>query len=397
MTRRVLTIRTDAIGDAILWSGAIERLHALFPEARHGMLCRHSVAPVYASCPFIDDILPIEYDDARFSAEDRSAADATVRSWAPDLVLVPIRSVHRHLVSVIQEISGIRIIMLEPDGANASGTELEDLQIHADLVIPGAVAGAGGIASELDHHAAFLRGLGDTSEAPVHPRLWTTPEDLEQAAKILGGLRLDPAATVTLFPSGRWRYKRYPHWAQAIRLAFAGEPDPPAVLLLGGEDARGDADAIQQALAPSGIAVLGGVGCDPLRTTLAMISLCRACIATDTFAIHAACAAGVPNALLLGGGHPGRFLPYDRTTHAALLPLDCSGCDWRCVHARAHCVEDMPPETLARAIKGAMAQSDGPGPRVYTPVDHPFAGAVSGPRPALESAALLTISGCSGR
>jgi hypothetical protein len=82
--------------------------------------------------------------------------------------------------------------------------------------------------------------------------------------------------------------------------------------------------------------------------------------------MHAACAVGTPNAVLLGGGHFGRFMPYDGATVAAALPLDCFGCDWRCRFDRPVCVRDVPVEVVALAIGLAL---DGPAarPRVVVP------------------------------
>ena len=38
--RRILIVRTDAIGDAILWNGAMPGLRSAFPHARIAIACR---------------------------------------------------------------------------------------------------------------------------------------------------------------------------------------------------------------------------------------------------------------------------------------------------------------------------------------------------------------------
>jgi ADP-heptose:LPS heptosyltransferase len=54
-----------------------------------------------------------------------------------------------------------------------------------------------------------------------------------------------------------------------------------------------------------------------------------------------AAAVGTPAVCILGGGHYGRFLPYQiekRTTRplpiAVSYKMDCFGCNWKCAHAK---------------------------------------------------------------
>ena len=165
---------------------------------------------------------------------------------------------------------------------------------------------------------------------------------------------LEPEQTLVLAPRGRWSYKMYPAWDRAIALAIDLGAEVRSIVVIGGPDARLDAEAIRAAV-PSTIPLLDLSGRTTIRHAIALVGLCRVCAGTDTFAIHAACAQGVPNAVLLGGGHPGRFLPYSPLTRVAMLPLDCYGCDWRCAHERAHCVAAISPETVARAIAAAAS------------------------------------------
>jgi len=87
-------------------------------------------------------------------------------------------------------------------------------------------------------------------------------------------------------------------------------------------------------------------------------------VGAESSGAHLACAVGVPNVVLLGGGHFGRFMPYSRLTSAVVLPLDCFGCNWRCHHARAHCVKDVAADVLAEAIRETLAEGSSK-PRVF--------------------------------
>jgi pyruvate-formate lyase-activating enzyme len=73
---------------------------------------------------------------------------------------------------------------------------------------------------------------------------------------------------------------------------------------------------------------------------------------------------GTPNVIMLGGGHFGRFMPYSPLTSTVCLPLSCYGCNWRCRHARAHCVQDVAPEVVEVALREALERGS-PRPRLY--------------------------------
>jgi hypothetical protein len=101
----------------------------------------------------------------------------------------------------------------------------------------------------------------------------------------------------------------------------------------------------------SSLRVVDLTGGPELRTTCAVIAGARLCIGNDTFTAHAAAALGVPSVTVVGGGHFGRFLPYDLASVVASMPLSCDGCHWRCHYRRAHCIKDLPAETVADAIR----------------------------------------------
>ena len=64
-------------------------------------------------------------------------------------------------------------------------------------------------------------------------------------------------------------------------------------------------------------------------------------VANDSASIHIAAATGTRSVCILGGGHFGRFLPYqpefkvrgDQEPIAVFHPMDCYGCRWRCQYS----------------------------------------------------------------
>jgi len=81
---------------------------------------------------------------------------------------------------------------------------------------------------------------------------------------------------------------------------------------------------------------------------------CRLYVGAESAGAHMACALGIPNVVLLGGGHFGRFMPYSPLTSAVVLPMDCFGCNWRCKYDTAHCIASVDPKVLDAAIANAL-------------------------------------------
>ncbi len=91
-----------------------------------------------------------------------------------------------------------------------------------------------------------------------------------------------------------------------------------------------------------------------LRQSAAILRRCRIAVGAETGLGHLACAVGVPNVIVIGGGHAGRFMPYSSTTSLATLPLECFDCDWNCKYQRAHCVMDVAPEVVEFAVRETL-------------------------------------------
>jgi ADP-heptose:LPS heptosyltransferase len=92
-----------------------------------------------------------------------------------------------------------------------------------------------------------------------------------------------------------------------------------------------------------------------------------AIVTNDTSVLHIGAAVGTPVVCVLGGGHFGRFAPYDvefsDPSHPlprfAVHKMDCFGCNWRCHFSRksnepVKCIRDISVEDVWRLVEGAL-------------------------------------------
>ena len=94
-------------------------------------------------------------------------------------------------------------------------------------------------------------------------------------------------------------------------------------------------------------------------------------IGNETSAIHIAAAVGTRSVCLLGGGHYGRFAPYqpevldDRPLPvAAMHNMACFGCDWKCVFhppkgEPVPCIERISVQDAWEAVHSALHSPEG--------------------------------------
>jgi glycosyltransferase involved in cell wall biosynthesis/ADP-heptose:LPS heptosyltransferase/predicted O-methyltransferase YrrM/Tfp pilus assembly protein PilF len=342
-SERLLWVRTDSIGDAVLASAMLEPLRQKYPQAKLAVLCQQHVADLYLACPFVDTI--ICFDLAQLGQPggcDQIVAEIT--AFNPDLILNSTRSRDRLSDELTLKFQAARHVAIEGDLNNISAADRERSQAKYERLIPM----SSGPVTELARHAEFLRGLG-VPAGPLQPVVWTSPEEELLAEAFFQQHQLDPARTIAVFPGAQCDIRVYPGYAEALQglegfrfLIFGVAGEAPL------------AQALEDRLPGRTINLCGRA---KLRETVALLRRCRLYVGAESGGAHIACAVGVPNVVVLGGGHFGRFMPYSPLTTAAVLPLACFGCNWYCRYESAHCIASLSPKVLQTAIAAALKGS----------------------------------------
>jgi glycosyltransferase involved in cell wall biosynthesis/ADP-heptose:LPS heptosyltransferase/ubiquinone/menaquinone biosynthesis C-methylase UbiE/Tfp pilus assembly protein PilF len=341
--KRILFVRTDSIGDAVLASSMLEPIRKRCPQAKLAVLCQQHVAELFVACPFVDAV--ICYDRKKMDeAGERAQILAEISEFGPDVVLNAIRSRDHFSNELAQMVRGARHIAIEGDLNNISTADHARSLDGYEFLIPS----PGGHITELGHHANFLSGL-DIKGKDLQPVVWTAPADEILADAFFQQRNLDPMRTMAFFPFTQHEVKDYTDFIGALE-SFSDWN----ILILGGPEKKAQCDQLAEKL-PGHVYNLAGR--TSLREMAAIIRRCRILVGSDTSGPHFACAVGVPNVVLLGGGHFGRFMPYSPLTSIVALPLACFGCNWRCPHVHAHCVKDVSAEVLAEAIRQTLEKS----------------------------------------
>ena len=210
---------------------------------------------------------------------------------------------------------------------------------------------------ELRRNAEFMRGLGFED---FKARLPTIPQaPFEQT------VRLPQQPYAVLVPAASWVGREWPidNFIEiGRRLAKAGLH----IAVVGAAADRERVSGLIDGLSVESVDLVG-------KTTLGELAevLRRATVVltNETGAVHIGAAVDAPVVCILGGGHFGRFVPYEieETVENRTLPIivseamPCYGCNWDCQYPRKNgesvkCLQDISVEKVWDAVGMALSK-----------------------------------------
>jgi ADP-heptose:LPS heptosyltransferase len=318
------------------------------------VVCNELSAPVYENSPHVGEIVTFSRERALTDDAYLTTLVRRLESTTSDVVLNSVYS--RDALSDLVAVScnGQTKIAFHGDLCNQSAEQRSRHNAAYSNILPSETSSL----SELSRHKEFLKGLG-IATPELRPVLHLTSEEISYAQRFYAEHGLDPARTFILGPMSQCSIKAYPGWAEV--LSNVCDSGGLSALVLG---ASVDADPSERILDGLKGRYVNMCGKTTLRESAALIAAARFVLAVDTSIPHIATALGVPNVVILGGGHFGRFFPYSSLTSVVCLPLECYGCDWRCGFAEAHCVTGIQPEVVVQAVRQTLRTASAK-PRVF--------------------------------
>ena len=366
--KSILYIRPDTIGDLILFSSALEQLHAAWPEARHTLLVRpgyETLAPLFPG--------GISWRTAPINpftqkpAECRAALDgllAELQALDPDLVVAATLNRTWLEAAIAAQFPCARRVSLGDraiDPLFATALRLE-LGIDSAGAFPEIVPVDEGQREWESNHRLVNSLLG--RQAPRSLPSLTVPADARRRADaFLESCGLAGREFAAVFPAGLANVpiKAWPTAGFSNLVAWLGSAKGLPVLLLGHQSEAAVLAAVAAGAAQAGAAAsvqwLGRDGEMPVLA--ALLARCRIYVGHDTGPMHLAAALGRPTVGIFGGGHWPRFRPVGRQVASVVQPLPCFGCNWDCHWGDAPCVKTLEPADVRRAVEAVLSAGAG--------------------------------------
>lgn len=211
---------------------------------------------------------------------------------------------------------------------------------------------------ELKRNAEFMRGLGFADFRAHLPAIPQTP------GKRTNWLPQQPYAV--LAPTASWTGRLW-HIDKFIDIGHRLESRGLRIVVVGGPADRERASGLMETMSGAAVDLTSKTSLGELVEVLRSATVV---VSNETSAVHIGAAVGVPVVCVLGGGHFGRFVPYEIEVPAGNLklpicvsePMACFGCNWHCQYPRqkgeaVKCIQDISVEKVWSAVEMVIRQT----------------------------------------
>ena len=309
--KKILLLQTAFIGDVILATAAVERLHAVFPEARIDFLLRKGNEGLLQGHPFLHEVLVWDKNAGKYRNLRRLLR--RIRSEKYDLAV----NFQRFMASgFLTALSGAR---------HRAGFDKNPLSFAFTHRAAHMIGTPEHPIHEVDRNHALIEPWVGTG--PGRPRLYPGPED----RKTVPG----PGTYICMAPTSVWFTKQWPseRWVELIGLL----PSGLAIILLGGPSDREACERIKTAAVHPDVRNMSGRL--SFLESAAWMEGARMNYVNDSAPLHMASAMNAPVTAIFCSTIPAfGFTPLSDRSVVVETPLSlpCRPCG---LHGKAACPE----------------------------------------------------------
>jgi heptosyltransferase-2 len=366
--RRILVRGTNWLGDAVMTTPALLRLHEKFPGAHIAILTPEKLRDLWLNHPAINETISFAPHESIFSIRKKLSAGKF------DLAIVlpnsPRSAIEVFLAGIPQRIGGERpwrnFLLTQTVAPRAGAVKMRKRSVGE---IKRLVSGTGWKpvpltkAHQIHEYLNLAAALGANPE-PLPPQLFVSPEEIEATRKKFGQeivsqpvFGLNPGAEYG--PAKRWPVEKFIAAAQEIQ-----RQTNCAWILFGGKGDLQLCNQIESEIQNSKLKTQNLCGKTSLRELMALLKLCRVLLTNDTGPMHVAAALGTPVVVPFGSTSPeltGPGLPGDLRNHLIKSDAPCSPCFLRECPIDFRCMNGISVGQVVGAILKTVSTTDGHG------------------------------------
>ena len=345
----ILIIRTDQIGDFLLFAPSFDLIKKKFPESKLvfvGNSCLKDLVSHYES---IDEFIPINFKKFKINLLYFWKTINFLKKLNFKSVLYPVYSRSREGDEISSLVFSEEKIAFDGDCCNLSNS----LKIINNKFYTKLIKSKHSWLTEIDRNKEFLNFL-DIETSKYLTYFNPTLEEISEAKKIIKELNLEENNFVVIFPSAGWHGRVWPFekFSKIIKLL---RDNNFQVVLAGGPKEFFIEEKINYFLDQPIISLIGKTG-SRLGVLAAIFSLGRLYFGSDTGPAHLARAVSCPALVILGGGHFGRFFPYGDLEKCQIINknMSCYNCNWLCIYSQIKCINNIEVNDVWLKIKNML-------------------------------------------
>jgi len=334
--QKFLVIQTAFIGDVVLATAIIEKLHQHFPDARIDFLVRKGNEALLTGHPWLNEVLIWDKKEGKLK-----------NLWRMGRL---IRKKHYDKVINVQRFAATGLLTAFSRAKETIGFDKNPLSRFFTKSIPHIVGGSTPL-HEVDRNQLLIKDL--TDDRPAKPRLYPTKKDEEKISSYQ-----TQTPYITISPASVWFTKQYPKekWAKFINQL----PANYHIYLLGAPSDTPLAQYILQETQPQNPAQTRITDLTGQLTFLQSAALMRTAAmnyVNDSAPMHFASAVNAPVTAVYCSTIPGfGFGPLSDNSNIVEIqqPLDCRPCGLHgykaCPKGHFHCAYKIEESQLLQTL-----------------------------------------------
>jgi ADP-heptose:LPS heptosyltransferase len=350
-----LVIRTDGIGDALLFEPALESLARTASPSELHLWAPRETCQLFRECPSITRRAAIprggKEGNLRYykSFTWRIRVGFELGRWKFQKVVYPVESP--------EPLGNWLFVSAQANerwiNAGDTANQFESQQAKTHAKATRVIESRPGHAHEILRNE-YLSDQWAQERRLRRPRVHLGARAVSEANRLASewhrvAQRNGAAELVGLVVGGTSNVNHYPaaNWAVALRRLW-DEQRVMAVLIGGPMDGAAIGELSAQLHDVPHVRLLRSVN---VLTASAIIRRLDGMLSVDTGLAHVALAMRVPTVVLVGGGHPGRFFPWPGTHPQVALnvAMACDGCANRCHLPEPLCITRIRPDEIVEA------------------------------------------------
>ncbi|CAG1066552.1 heptosyltransferase III [uncultured bacterium] len=361
--RRILVVKLDEIGDAVMLTPFVRELRAGLPQAWITLVVKPQLKELWDICPYVDEVVAFDRQAGPSSLRGhlRALLFAAKKLWKKrfDLAIVPRWDSDIYNASFLAYFSGARERLGYSESVIAGKRQLN--KGYDRLYTK--VSFDAGLKHDSLRNLDLLRGMG-LRAGEMKTELWVNQDDLKAADELLaskGVLRDDLLACI--YPSGgssvlkQWPVENFIELGRWIQKTCGAK-----VIVAGGPGDEKVCREVTEGVGGGAVNLCGGLG---LRRAAAVFKRCGVFIGNDTGPTHMAAAMGAPVIAIFGSSCPHRFAPVGDKCVVLWKAFECSPCFLHdhadrcaeCIHEKTACLEALTLSDLKKAVTDILGKA----------------------------------------
>lgn len=363
LTNTILIIRLDAIGDCIIWLDQAKEYRKVFPEHRIVLLHNQAWTEIANRLPWFDECIPFDRNKVGDMDYYRKLI-VTLNKYNYEKVFSPVFSRDFFTVDwIVHNINAQDKIGYQGDYQNNKGLANLNLYVQkkydklhlkerADRWYTYLVPNDRKCVMELQRNANFVRKT-------INPNFRSSLPLIPFEVQKINSLSSSEYAVFFLGASNTFRM-----WPISSFVKIVKYIPYNTIVLCGSSKEKYLADSFLSDY-KGDKTIVDLIGKTSLINLINVISAANILLSNETSASHIAVATRTPSICLLGGGHYGRFHPYQTETtdikDEKIKPTvitahdrTCFLCNWICTkplqNNRWKCVDDIQVDDVIKAI-----------------------------------------------